>query len=523
MAALGAALGRTTLPAALLTRLSAWRVPPARVVLALALGAIAHAWIVRHAVLLDAPITDDESVYDFIAQTLARGRVTNPLPPEPERYATQFVVMNEGGWYGKYPIGHGLVIALVGLTQRVDLVGPLLASLSLWLTWQLGRRLFGERRALLGVGLLALSPHFVFTHATRLSQTTSGATLLAALLGAYELTRGGGWRWGALTGGALAFGVLARPMPGLPIAAAILGVLALSGRTAHLPGTQRIPASRLLGTAALAGLGAAAVLATNAAQAGAALRSGYVVAHGGHGFGAFGGGTLTNSIGGALVRENAWLFGWPFSLLLALFGRPRRGAALYVAALAAELSYRVLVPKTVLTLTGPIYVTETVPLLALGSADGAVRLADWLARAGVAEARARLLGVVAAAFAVAACTFIPIQLKTLHRAGTVHDAFRESLAAIGARHHALVFCDTVVDIRAHITWAYYPPPPSPDLDDDVLFVRPDPDGNEDADRAFWLRRHPDREAFVVRDTAGGRVFTRLERTPTPPAAPATAD
>ena len=208
---LGAALVRTTYPARIVALLESPTLKPNQVVVALAALVFVHALLVRHAVLLDLPITDDESAYDFIAKTLLRGRVMNPTPADPQYYTSQFIMMSPHGWYGKYPIGHDIVLAAFSLTRRLDVVGPLFASVSLVLAFLLGRRLFGERRALLGVVLLSVSPHFVFTHATRVSQVTSGLALLAGLLGTFEALRTKGLRWLLLAGGALAFGVLTRP------------------------------------------------------------------------------------------------------------------------------------------------------------------------------------------------------------------------------------------------------------------------------------------------------------------------
>lgn len=507
---LGAALTHTRIPAQLVVRLESDTIEPGRVVVVLAVFVLLLALFVRHAVLRDLPITDDENVYDFIGKTVARGRFTNPIPPDRIHYASQFIVMNEHGWHGKYPIGHGLVIALIGLTGRLDVVGPFLGGMSLLLTFQVGRRFFGERRALLGALLLALSPHFVFTHATRVSQTTSCLAVLGALLATFELTRGAGRRWLVLAGSAFALSILARPMPGIPVVAVCVGTLLLSGRIPALRDTRRVAAQEILAVISIAAIGGLGVMLTNFVQSGSPWTSGYLQMH--HSYGMFENidGELTNSVGGALVRENVWLFGWPISLGLVLFGRPSRGRFLYFGAILAEVAYRVIAPKTIVSSTGPIYVTEIVPLLALGSADGAVRLSAWMAAHGKPGARAKVGAFILAAFVVAACTFVPIQVGALRRAATARTKVYDALARAGGGDNALIFCNELVDVYAGLTWAYYPPAPSPGLGDRQLFVRyvASPEGRRAA-LAFWRRRHPARRAFIVKVTSAGPQVERL--------------
>ncbi|HEY7868369.1 MAG TPA: hypothetical protein VIF59_04025, partial [Methylomirabilota bacterium] len=67
----------------------------------------------RYTVLGDTAITDDETVYRFMARTFAGGRLYVPSMPEAVRpfFDHQFVV-NDGKWYGIYFPGHPLALAL---------------------------------------------------------------------------------------------------------------------------------------------------------------------------------------------------------------------------------------------------------------------------------------------------------------------------------------------------------------------------------------------------------------------------
>ena len=186
-----------------------WAVPAAVALAALTTLAI-RAWVLQF-----APTADDESTYVFIARTLLEGRLVNPSPGDEAFFRNQFVVLSDAAWYGKYPIGHPLVLAAGEALGLRALVGPALTAAALALTVAIGRRLWAPGQALLAGGLLLLSPQFLFTGATELSQTTSGVCLLLAVWALLRLDEGGGLRAAAVAGAALGFGVLARPLPGL--------------------------------------------------------------------------------------------------------------------------------------------------------------------------------------------------------------------------------------------------------------------------------------------------------------------
>jgi len=111
---------------------------------------------------------------------------------------------------------------------------------------------------------------------------------------------------------------------------------------------------------------------------------------------------------------------------------------------------------------------------------------------------------------VAATAFLPVQLRDLHRSGSTWQTAHRLLDEAGAER-VLVFADAMVDVGSAASWAYYPPNPSPDLDDPRIFVRI-PSGQGAADRAldFWRRRFPDRSAWVFVWAEGQPVLKRLE-------------
>ena len=72
----------------------------------------------------------------------------------------------------------------------------------------------------------------------------------------------------------------------------------------------------------------------------------------------------------------------------------------------------------------------------------------------------------------------------------------------------------MVDMRRHDSWAYFPPNPAPDLEDEVIFVArlPGPESYREA-MAFWSRRFPERRAFLFEFEDEGGVLRELRRPP----------
>jgi hypothetical protein len=464
---------------------------------AAALLVLAATWAIGRFVLGHAAVLDDEHVYRFIAQTLRTGSLTAPSPgSDLEFFREQYVVLTETARYGKYPIGHPLLLAAGGWLGAEHLVVPALCAALALATFALGRRIFGPATAALAVALFALSPQVLLTGATALSQPASALCLVVALgclARAEEARRPALWQLAAAA--ALGFGVLVRPLPG-----ALFALVAAAWVAIRRPLRGRAPWRRALAFAAPLALGAALFLAANRYQTGSALVSGYEASDApGRGLaGLFVPGSLAlyaMSLGGHLLRQNLWLFGWPLSLAWCAFARRSPRATLLWGMIGAAWVYRVLAPKTGVGATGPLYLFETVPLLCLLSADGLLRLAA-AGRLGGAEASARrAFRVTAAAAAVALSMFLPVQLANLHRMAEAQHVLPRLLAARGI-HRALVFHDTVVPPGLELSWAFFPRYNSPRLDDDVLFLRyQGPRRDATANLELWRRRYPDRSAW----------------------------
>src|SRR5690606_10490635 len=88
------------------------RVPTGLLALGIALWALLMAAWVSTAVFDRLPHVEDEVAFLFQARTFAAGHVVAPAPPEPSSFSIPFVIVRDGMWFGKYPPGYPLVLAL---------------------------------------------------------------------------------------------------------------------------------------------------------------------------------------------------------------------------------------------------------------------------------------------------------------------------------------------------------------------------------------------------------------------------
>jgi hypothetical protein len=167
----------------------------------------------------------------------------------------------------------------------------------------------------------------------------------------------------------------------------------------------------------------------------------------------------------------------------------------------------VLSPKTVVASTGPIYLTEIVPLLTLAVADASARLGRVFA-----ASRVRPSAVALSASITGACMFVPLQADVLYAGAQTRRVVYERLAASGA-DTALVFTNTLAAAGPATTWAYFPDNPSPQLSDRWLFARVPASADAQTRMVeFWRRRFPERRAFAfVVNREGGSRFDELSQ------------
>ena len=151
------------------------------------------------------PHLEDEVAYLFQAKTMALGRLTVPSPDRPGSFWMPFVLDHNGVRFGKYPPGWPAILSAGVLVRAAWLVNPLLAAVSLYLVYRLGRTLYGERTGLLAAALGLLSPLFLVLSGSYLSHVVCFVWLLLFSLW-FVWTAQGRSRWYAL-GAGLALGL----------------------------------------------------------------------------------------------------------------------------------------------------------------------------------------------------------------------------------------------------------------------------------------------------------------------------
>jgi hypothetical protein len=187
------------------------------------------------------PHVQDSVAYYFQAQIFAMRRLWADLPPLPEFFVHEFVLMRDGRWFGKYPPGFPLVLAAGVLAGVPWLVNPVLGAVASLATYGVGARAAGRATGLLAALLLLFSPFFLFLSGSFMAHTAGLAfTMLFAL--AYTRDRA------LLAGLALGMSATVRPYTALLLAIPF-GIDLLLRLRRERPATLRFGALMALGLA----------------------------------------------------------------------------------------------------------------------------------------------------------------------------------------------------------------------------------------------------------------------------------
>lgn len=285
------------------------------------------------------PHIEDEFAFLFQAKTLAAGRIWVDTPANLEFFNLPFLIDHDGKWFGKYPPGHPLVLALGVLVGHPWLIDPLASSLALVVIYLLGRRLYGERTAVIAVGLGVSSPFFLLQSGTYLSHPT---TLLFVSVFLYSLLRmnEGSRAFAVVAGFSIGMAFLSRQLTAVGVAVPF--VIHGLYQVAHDP--RRHGMNYLLVVALFVPF-VAALLAYNAALTGSPFTSTYELYWPydriGFGPGVGPGDQHTLDIGLLNTRVNlgslsTHLFGWPWHLDLVFIAVSLLALLLSTGRLAVE-------------------------------------------------------------------------------------------------------------------------------------------------------------------------------------------
>jgi 4-amino-4-deoxy-L-arabinose transferase-like glycosyltransferase len=192
-----------------------------RIALILSALAVLAGYLVHDRVFERMAHIEDEMAYVWQAQVIARGQLTIPSPPEPKSFLYPFVVDYNGQRFGKYPLGWPAMLSLGERLGLRFLVNPLLAGLGVWLTYRLGKRIFGETVGLLAAGLTLTSPFFLMNSGSLLSHpfglVLSIAFVLAWLDGFTEPQAEHTWLPTLVAGASLGTLALTRPFTAIGV------------------------------------------------------------------------------------------------------------------------------------------------------------------------------------------------------------------------------------------------------------------------------------------------------------------
>lgn len=500
---------------------------PALTVGLLALTALAATALFSWLVLGHNILTDDENIQLYQAQLIEHGRLSAPVPMLRAFFdQPRLAYLAQDQWTGVFPFGHAALLAAGDAVGFPQLWPHLSAPLVVVLTYLLAREArpdeTGAGTALAAAALVATSPFLVLTAGTLHNATTS---VVCVTLGAYLLARHrrrGGLASAILAGVAFGADLHARPLNAMILGGATLLVAAIALRR---EGKSLRPL--LAGFA----LGIAPWMAAHGAidwiLAGNPFRA--VITKGSErpifGFGnlAFGAYHTPYKAFGQMATNVFEIVLWASGTIMTALGlvvgaaapRSRRLEWLWLAPPGALVVMYYFFFRTPPIDTGPTYFLDVLPFLA-------IFLARVLAGAplAVARLRGRSLAPAERTGAARASVLIPA-LAVLTAFGSfwpahVHGAARSAesvaaphraIAAAGV-HHAVVFWRNPPTRRSDVT---QPPMPSPDLDDDILFVRDRRDSDEIA-AAF-----PDRALYNLSYERGNAVLRPWQ--PPPPSAP----
>ena len=366
----------------------------------LSLAAVVAAYLVGDRIFEHMAHIEDEMAYVWQAQAISRGKLTLPTPPEPESFLIPFVVDYQGQRFGKYPLGWPVVLSLGMRLGVPEWVNPLLAGLGVWLTYSLGRRVFGKPVGLLAALLTVTSPFFLMNSGSLLSHPLGlvlSAGFALAWLDAFFSPQAGSPRrlWLAALTAALTLGmlILTRPLT----AAAVVLPFGLHGLFLLWRGDWAVR-WRLLSIGVIALCFAGVHFLWQYALTGDAFLNPYTlwwsydkVGFGpGYGVAEYGHSLAQARMNTRFSLRSGWhdLFGWagyswiflPFGLL-AIW---RSARTLILASVFPSLVLAYMAYWIGASLFGPRYYYEALYSLTLVSAAGIAWLARWPVRPGEA-------------------------------------------------------------------------------------------------------------------------------------------
>ncbi len=185
------------------------------------------------------PVIVDSTVQFFQAEIFAAGRFVAPAPKQLAFFIIQHMIMDGNVWFGQYPPGHSLLLALGILARAPWATGIALAVTTALFAYLFVREVYDLTTARLSLLLLVGSPFFFFmatsymNHCSALTFTSISFYCFARWSKSFKL------RWLVCIGLALGLVCISRPLSGIavgiPLGLAALKLSLASGRIRTLP------------------------------------------------------------------------------------------------------------------------------------------------------------------------------------------------------------------------------------------------------------------------------------------------
>jgi hypothetical protein len=480
----------------------------------LAVGALIATGLIASNLLQRMPHVQDSVAYLFQAKTLALGRVSVPAPRFPAFFTEEFIPVYHGQWFGKYPPGWPVLLAVGVLLHAPWLVNPVLSAANIVLIYLIGREVYGAGIGLLAAALTLSSPFFLFlgssfmAHSATLFYLSAFTLLLVRWMRRIE--KGADDRLSLVPAGfLLGMGFITRQLDAVAFAAPFTTLILVPAIR------RRVMAVRwLVLGGAVPGI---ALLLYNWDLTGDPLRSPYSLwwSFDHLGFGASTGMYgFTPGLGFWNTSYNlemlqAHLFGWPFYLTLApalipfILGRATRWDAVFgLSAGCVMVAYIFYWAPGVMY--GPRYYYVAIPWFALLTARGLEELYRWPLRLPFRWRPDRLAALLVPTILLTVLLlyntriYLPAQLPVYDGYNSVNAGPLDAVAAAGV-HHALVF------VATSQTGGWYDygelfEGNSPLLDSDVVYAR-----DLGAQNRRLMRLYPGRAYYRLQGTQLSRI------------------
>ncbi len=172
------------------------------------------------------PHIPDEVVYLIQAKFLANGVISMPTPPDQSAFEVYLMQFEGTQWYPTPPFGWPALLSIGTLIGLPWIVNPILAGLTVLLTYFIVWELYSKQTTRLTILLLCLSPWFIFMGMNFMTHMFTLFCALFAVFGILRSRMSGKVSWAIASGISLGIMSLIRPMEGL-IMAVLVGLWAI--------------------------------------------------------------------------------------------------------------------------------------------------------------------------------------------------------------------------------------------------------------------------------------------------------